>query len=126
MLIRGISPRIFFADSPEINPALIANLRALPETIQSLPQKLLAKLNPFNLLHRPDSIDSWTPVYVANVENITPVPGLLYKTIIKGVRAAVNPETGQKIIEVEAGTKYQITGYTTINGVKVPKIEFVE
>jgi len=57
---------------------------------------------------------------------VTPPPNVIFKEILKGVSTGVNAETGEKYINVKAGTKYRIVGTVTINGKQYPKIEFIK
>lgn len=103
--VKLLTPSLFLADSPKINPMFIGNT-----------QRFIAGLGK-------NKIDQNT---VAKVEQPTPPPNVVFKYVSKGVSAAEDQSTGQKYIKVEAGTKYKIVGEITINGVKYPKIEFIK
>lgn len=113
--ITTVSPQIFLADSPVINPDFIARLQNYPAELASVPGQLIAGLNPFGQKDQ-----------FADVKQVTPPPNVVFKAISKGVYAGEDPQTGKTYLKVEAGTKYRIAGTVTINGKEYPKIEFVE
>jgi len=126
--VKTMVPQIFLADSPRVNPEFIARLQNAPAEIGQMPGKMLASinnslsnLNPFKIKQQTPTIDQ-----LANAKVVTPQPNMIFKAISKGVSAAEDPQTGQKYIKIEAGTKYRIVGTVTINGKQYPKIEFIE
>ena len=132
--IKLVSPNIFLANSPKINHLFIVKIINTPKNIAAMPGKFLSSLSAFRLFNISSPID--TPSVntasqngqnrIAKMKFVSPPPELIFNAISKNVSAAEDPETGNKYIKVEAGTKYKIVGYITIDGMQYPKIEFIE
>ena len=125
--VKLITPNLFIANSPRINPLFITGIINAPKEIALLPGKFLSSLSNirFNLFNNETNIKV-DPEIIAKVKQVIPPPNAVFKYVSKGVSAAEDPQTGEKYIRIEAGTKYKIIGYITINGVKYPKIKFIE
>lgn len=111
--VKLLTPNLFLADSPKINPMFIGNT-----------QRFIAGLGSIKIFNNQNNqVDQST---IAKVKQVTPPPNVVFKYVSKGVSAAEDTVTGEKYIKVEAGTKYRVVGEIEINGVKYPKIEFIE
>ncbi len=121
--VKVIAPNLFLADSPRINPIFIAKILNTPKALALLPSKILSSLSNFNLFKNRESSNTNTFV---NVRQVTPPANVIFQSISTGVSAAEDLQTGEKYIKVQAGTKYKIVGYVTINGKQFPKIEFIK
>lgn len=122
--VKTVVPQIFLADSPKVNPEFIVRLQNAPAEIGQMPGKMLASIS--DGLSNLNPFKSLTTGQLANVKTATPPSNAVFKAVSKGVSAAENPQTGERYIKVEAGTKYRIVGTVTINGKQYPKIEFIE
>jgi len=130
--VKTVAPNLFMADSPRINPVFISD-------VINTPRRFLSSLSNFRLFNfgspsapevpveqnRVANIEV-DPAEIAKVRQVTPPPNVIFKEILKGVSTGVNAETGEKYINVKAGTKYRIVGTVTINGKQYPKIEFIK
>ena len=119
--VKVIAPNLFLADSPKINPIFMAKILNTPKALALLPSKILSSLSNFNLFKNRESSNTFV-----NVRQVTPPANVIFQSISTGVSAAEDPQTGEKYIQVKAGTKYKIVGYVTINGKQFPKIEFIK
>ena len=90
-VVKLLSPVVFIADSPQINPNWAADLFSLPSRSIAFIQD---PTNPDNNLKRVDIGHS-----------AQPPEALEYKPVMKGVYAAEDPVTGKKYAKIEAGTK---------------------
>ena len=130
MSVKLISPNLFIAYSPKINPVFIAKVINTPAKIATIPGKFLSSLSKFSFFDKnevsPNINTNINPGMIAKSKYVTPPSNLVFKYMSKGVSAAEDPGTGMNYIKIEAGTKYKISGYITVDGVQYPKIEFVE
>lgn len=137
--VKTVAPNLFIANSPEINPVFIADIINKPREIAAMPGKFLSSLSNFKLFNFESPSAPEFPVKqnevakiqvdpkaIAEVKQKTPPADVVFKEIMKGVSTGVSAETGEKYINVKAGTKYRIVGEIEINGVKYPKIEFIK
>jgi hypothetical protein len=60
-----------------------------------------------------------------NIKSVTPPPGLIFKSVSRGVEASEDIKTKKRYIKISSGAKYRIFGTVTINGREYPRIEFV-
>jgi len=130
--VKTVAPNLFMADSPRINPVFISD-------VINTPRRFLSSLSNFRLFNfgspsapevpveqnRVANIEV-DPAEIAKVRQVTPPANVIFKEILKGVSTGVNAETGEKYINVKAGTKYRIVGTVIINGKQYPKIEFIK
>lgn len=149
LAVRAVAPNLFIANSPKINPVFITEIINKPKEIAAMPGRFLSSLSNFRLFNfdysdegaasttvarkrvspafrEPIAKVSVNPKVIAEVKFKTPPANLVFKYVSKGVSAAEDPQTGEKYIKVEAGTKYRVVGEIEINGKTYPKIEFVE
>lgn len=137
--VKIVAPNLFIANGPEINKVFIAEMLNKPKEIAALPGKFLSSLSNFKLFNfelpsapelpvQQNKIANFKvdPAEFAKVKQVTPPANVVFKEILKGVSTGVNAETGEKYINVKAGTKYKIVGQIEINGKSYPKIEFIE
>jgi len=115
--VKVMAPNLFLADSP----IFIAKILNTPKALALLPSKILSSLSNFNLFKNRESSNTFV-----NVRQVTPPANVIFQSISTGVSAAEDLQTGEKYIKVQAGTKYRIVGYVTINGKQFPKIEFIK
>jgi hypothetical protein len=141
-MVKTMAPKVFMADTPRINPLFIASILNTPSKIATIPGKFLSSLSSFRLFNfelqttpelpiqqnRQNEVANIKvdPVEIAKVRQVTPPPNVIFREIMKGVSTGVNAQTGEKYINVKAGTKYVIVGSVIINGKKYPKIKFIE
>lgn len=130
--VKTVAPNLFIANSPEINPVFITEIINKPKEIAAMPGKFLSSLSNFRLFNfesqsTPEVVKIQVdPKVIAEVKQKTPPANVVFKYVSKGVSAAEDTATGEKYIKVEAGTRYRVVGEIEINGVKYPKIEFIE
>ncbi|MEK7521958.1 MAG: hypothetical protein AAB569_00095 [Patescibacteria group bacterium] len=137
--VKTVAPNLFIANSPEINKVFIAEIINKPKEIAAIPGKFLSSLSNFRLFNFESPSAPTIPIVrnevakikvdpkvIAEVKQKTPPANVVFEYVSKGVSAAEDPQTGEKYIKVEAGTKYRIVGEIEINGVKYPKIEFIK
>lgn len=137
--VKTVAPNLFIANTPVVNPVFIANIVNTPARIAAMPGKFLSSLSNFRLFNFESPSTPEIPVVqnevakiqvdpkiIAEVKQKTPPPNVVFKYVSKGVSAAEDTATGEKYIKVKAGTKYRVVGEIEINGVKYPKIEFIE
>lgn len=91
-IVVGISPRIFLADSPKINPNFIANLGNLPGDIVAM------------FRGQPSSKDEQL---TAEIPRVVHPAGLNYEPMAKGVYASEPDQSGKRYIRIEEGTKLE-------------------
>ena len=120
-----MAPNLFIANTPRVNPVFVAKIMNTPKEIAAMPGKFLANLSNFRLFNNQNNIQV-DPKVIAEIKFKTPPANVVFEYVSKGVSAAEDPATGEKYIKVAAGTKYKIVGEITINGVKYPKVEFIE
>lgn len=93
-----LSPRLFVADSPQINTQFIAELR-------NAPQDFVAFLRREPEAGKVDAVAQLDETRAGNVPE-----GLQFYPMAPGVQAAEDPSNGGKYVTVEAGT--ELTAYT--------------
>ena len=111
MLVQTLSPVVFLANTPQINPQLAQNL-------QLVPARTMAFLrNPL------DSTQAQREVELEQVaKSVTPPSQELnYKPITTGVQAAEDPSTGKKYVKIVAGTELEVK-YLTLSDGRVVKV----
>lgn len=91
-VVVGITPRVFLADSPKINPNFLADLGALPGDFVAL------------LRGQPSSKDEQM---TAEIPRVTHPVGLNYEPLTKGVYASEPDQSGKRYIRIEEGTKLE-------------------
>ncbi|MDA1316675.1 MAG: hypothetical protein O3B87_01470 [bacterium] len=98
------SPHVFVANTPQLNPNLAGNLRAIPASVMAFIQ------NPT------DSDARNNIVQTAKIQQVKSVEGLNYTPIKTGVYAAEHPETGKTIVRIDKGTQLQVHSVTLSDG----------
>jgi len=102
-----ISPRLFIADSPEINPQFVAELGNIPSDTIAFIRNIGA---------------SPEDRAVAELERKsipgTPVDAEFY-SVAPGIQAAESAQEGESYIKVEAGTKLEVRTITLDDGRRV-------
>lgn len=106
-LVVFISPQIFLANSPRLQPEFIARFRATPQAIYALARY------PFNTQERNNIIES---AQVSSNEEKSDLP---FQPIAPGVYAAEDAESNEKYIKIEKGTKVEIREVILTDGRKV-------
>jgi hypothetical protein len=124
--VKLVAPNLFIVNSPNINPVFIAKIIDSPRYVASLPGNFLASLSNFSLFGNNNNNITVDPNIIARAKNVTPPANVIFKYVSTGVSAAEDTQTGDKYIRVDAGTKYRVVGYITINGEQYPKIEFIK
>lgn len=90
------APQVFVANTPQLNPNLAGNLRAMPASIMAFIQ------NPTDSNMRNNIVQT------AKIQQVSSVEDLHYTPIRTGVYAAERPETGETIVKVEKGVKLEV------------------
>lgn len=91
-IVVGVTPRIFLADSPKINPNFLADLGNLPNDIVAM------------LQGQPSSRDDQM---TAEIPRVVHPAGLNYEPLAKGVYASEADQSGKRYIKIEEGTKLE-------------------
>lgn len=91
-IVVGITPRIFLANSPDINPNFLADLGAIPGDFVAL------------FRGQPSSKDERM---TAEIPRVTHPAGLSYEPLAKGVYASEPDQSGKRYIRIEEGTKLE-------------------
>ncbi len=91
-IVVGITPRIFLAGSPELNPNFLADLGALP--------------GDFVAMFRGES-SSKDEQMTAEIPRVVHPSGLNYEPLSKGVYASEADQSGKRYIRIEEGTKLE-------------------
>jgi len=123
--VKIITPNLFIANTPNVNPLFVAKIINTPREIASMPGKFLSNLRNINLFNNQSNIKI-DPEVIVKANQVNPPASALFKYVSKGVSAAEDTQTGQKYMKVDAGTKYKVVGEIEVNGVKYPKVEFIE
>lgn len=115
LVVKYVSPQVFIANTPTVNPLFIANIMNTPSYIASIPQKIS---NMF--------IIRTTQPEIAKVTIKNPPPGLIFKPL-QGVSAQVaeDPATGKKYLNMPAGTKYKLEDIE-VNGKMMKVIRIIK
>lgn len=121
--VNKFTDTVFLANTPRISPVFITSIYNLPSTVIEMPGKTLASIG--NLFKKKNNNSNNNGSQIAKTTIITPAPNIFFQTISTGVSAAEDPQTGQTLIQIQAGAKYKIVGTVTIDGKEYPKIEFV-
>lgn len=102
-----VSPRLFVADSPQINTQFIADIRNIPSDFVAF------------LMNKPteDTASALADLKQQQVENVP--EGLTFAPIAKGVEAAEDPATGKTYTKIEAGTELEVFTVTLDDGREV-------
>lgn len=104
LLTATISPRLFIADSPQINTQFIAELRNAPADFVAF------------VMRRPTGAEA-TALAELEQSQVQNVPqGLTFAPVAQGVSAAEDPSTGERFVKVEAGTKLEVRQITLEDG----------
>ena len=90
------SPQVFIANTPQLNPNVAGNLRAVPASVLAFIQ------NPT------DSNARNNIVQTAKIQQVSSVEHLDYTPIRTGVYAAERPETGETIVKVDKGVQLEV------------------
>lgn len=91
-IVIGITPRIFLADSPKINPNFLADLGNLPSDIVAM------------FRGQPSSKDEQM---TAEIPRVAHPAGLTYEPLTKGVYASEADQSGKRYIKIKEGTKLE-------------------
>ncbi|MCL4364664.1 hypothetical protein M1328_05525 [Patescibacteria group bacterium] len=123
LVVKFASPAIFLANTPRVNPTIVANIFNAPSTLAQLPSSLFSQISNINLFKTSPASNNNT---FANIKAVVPAANVIFQPVTQNVSAAENPTTGEKYIQLKAGTKYKISGYVTIDGKQYPKLEIVQ
>ncbi len=104
LLTVSVSPRVFIADSPQVNPNFFAELRKAPADLVAFVR------NPF----APGKTDEG--VMTAELQVTDAPTGASFTPIAKGVYAAEDPATGQSYVKIEGGTQLEVHNITLEDG----------
>jgi len=103
-IMRLMTPRIFVANTPTLNPEFIA-------TLQKSPVAVFAYLG--NIKEDATLKDH---IETAKIPRAIPPVGIKYIPIAPGVYASETTENSKKFIKIEKGTKLEVHTVTLSNG----------
>jgi hypothetical protein len=107
-----LSPQVFLANTPRINPMFVY-------TIQQLPSNTLAFLNnSFRSPTQETSVQKQNAILFSQMPPISPPPNLLYKTVSKGIQVATDPITKKSYAKFDMSVPFK-TVEIEINGEKL-------
>lgn len=106
-LTATVSPRLFIADSPQINPYFIAEL-------SNIPADTIAFIRNIGLSSQDREIAELERRSVSE----SPADATFYQ-VAPGVQAAESPQDGETYIKVEAGTQLEVRSVTLDDGRRV-------
>lgn len=89
LVVVGVVPRIFLADSPQPNPNALADLGRLPSEIVAV------------FRGQPSPKDAQM---TAEIPQVVHPSGITYEPLTKGVYASEPDQTGKRYIKIEKGT----------------------
>lgn len=98
------TPKVFLADSPDLNPGFLAQLKIIPYTTYAYMRY------PMNEEARNSLIGT------AGMQTVTVDNSVEYRPVANGVYAAQDPETGETIVKLEGGTELEVKTIKTDNG----------
>ncbi|MDP4011746.1 MAG: hypothetical protein Q8P72_05995 [Candidatus Roizmanbacteria bacterium] len=104
MLVSTVSPRLFIANSPQINRQFIAELRYIPSDLIAMVRNPLQKA------------PSQDEMLTNQIPNITHPQGIQLQQIAKGVYASEPDESGKRFIKIDKGTNLEIREVTLEDG----------
>lgn len=107
--MRFLTPRIFVADTPTLNPDFIA-------TLQKSPFAVVAYLG--NIQEDASLKDH---LETAKIPRVSPPNGLTYVPFAKGVEASEGSDDRKRYIKIEKGTKLEMHTITLSDG-KIVKV----
>jgi hypothetical protein len=99
MLTISLTPRIFIANSPKINPNFFADLKNIQKNFYALIQ----------------TNNSHTDALSA-IPTVVPPPNLLFKTVARGIQAAEDPATGDRYMKIVDGTQVKVRTFKLKDG----------
>lgn len=100
------SPRVFVANTPQVNSNFIAFFRYLPQRVYAMIQ------------YPTDSEKQKSLIETAQIEQRNG-GDLEYRPVISGVSAAEDPNTKETIVKIDAGTKLEVSTVTLDDGRQV-------
>lgn len=107
LLVKTLSPQIFIANTPQINPNFVVKLRQIPTSI----------------IARIKNIGQPAPVAENNNKknNLvdSQIKDLNFIPVAKGIKAAEVPNSNIKYWQIEAGTKLKVITYQLSNGKQI-------
>lgn len=106
-LTTTVSPRLFIADSPEVNTQFIAELRNIPSDSIAFIRNIGASPADREIAELEQKSIPGTPVDAE------------FQTIAPGVHAAESAQEGESYIKVDAGTKLEVRTVTLDDGRRV-------
>jgi len=103
---------VFISSTPRLNPQFIALVYYLPNMAQTIPNKLVA------FFQHPTSSTARNTQLIQNqlAKAPTPKPNMIFTPLSKGVYAAEDPKTKQKIYKIEKGTQVEVRKITLKDG----------
>lgn len=103
-IVTYITPKAFLADSPKFNPGFLVQLKIIPYTTYAYIRY------PTNEEERNNFIGT------AGIQTVTAEQNTEYRPVSNGIYAAQNPETGETIVKIDAGTELEIKTIKTDDG----------
>ncbi len=106
-LVTFVTPKVFIADSTQINPGFLVQLKIIPYTAYAYLRY------PVNAEQRTSLIDT------AGIQTVKSEEDIEYRPIAGGIYAAENPETGETVVKIEAGTELEVKTIKTDDGSEI-------
>ncbi len=104
LVVTFVTPKIFVGETTAFNPRFIAMLK-------NMPQSTLAYIRyPLDRETRENVIET------SQIQTTEAKPDLQYNPIAAGVYAAQEPETGETIVKIDAGTELEVKTIKTDDG----------
>jgi len=104
ILVATVSPRLFIANSPQINQQFIAELRYIPSDFIAMIQNPLQKT------------PSQDEMLTNQIPDVNHPEGIQLQQIAKGVYASEPDESGKRFIKIDKGTGLEIREVTLEDG----------
>lgn len=102
-----ITPKIFLANSPHLNPKFIAGVRKLPASMTQTINNYFAKKETSKGTVVAVSQDE-ARATLNSLKKVTPPAGALFKTITTNVSAAETGRNNEVILKIDKGAKYSV------------------
>lgn len=97
-----LAPQVFISNTPKVNPLFITRIINVPSYVAGIPGQIM-------VMFRSTNSDESARTVLSSIPQVTPPPGLLFQMISKGVRAAEDPATKTKYMQIDAGAQVEVS-----------------
>lgn len=104
LVVTFITPRIFVGETTAFNPRFIAQLKTMPQTTLAFIRHPLDKETRDNVIE------------TSQIQNAEVKSNIEYRPIASGIYAAEDPESGETIVKIDAGTELEVKVIKTDDG----------